>query len=159
LGWVEAADDYADRFPNFIPEVNVVDVVRARLVCSSLTQMKTFLRKFEKGYETEIDGQKIRLTLARVKNKFSSKDLDPTRFRNVLLTLQLHCNEDFHFVELQFHYKMIVEYNDAPFTQDINWLIIMFPTHMQFLEVYRVSPIFRHSVGVALFVRPKQLPR
>ena len=50
MGVDEAADDYADRFPNFIPEVNVVDVVRARLVCSSPTQMKSFLRTFENGY-------------------------------------------------------------------------------------------------------------
>lgn len=46
-------------------------------------------------------------------------DLDPTRFRNVLLTLQLHCNEDFHFVELQFHYKMIVEYNDVSHAHEL----------------------------------------
>eukprot|EP00435_Cladocopium_sp_Y103_P075303 s223_g56.t1 len=115
----KAADDYADRFPNFIPEVNVIDVVRARLVCNSLTQMKAFMRKFEKGYQTEIDGQKIKLTLARVKNKFSGKDIDPTRFRHVSLNLQLHSNENFHIVELQFHYKMIVEYNDASHAHDL----------------------------------------
>lgn len=113
----EAADDYADRFPTFLPEVNVVDVIRARLVCSSGTQMKTFLKKIDKGYQTEIDGQKIKLNVARVKNKFSSKDSDPSRFRNVLLNLQLYCNEHFHFVELQVHHKMILEYNDAALMQ------------------------------------------
>ena len=113
----EAADDYADRFPDFLPEVNVVDVIRARLVCSSGTQMKTFLKKIDEGYQTEIDGQKIKLNVARVKNKFSSKDSDPSRFRNVLLNLQLYCNENFHFVELQVHHKKILEYNDAALMQ------------------------------------------
>ena len=109
----EAADDYADRFPNLLPEVNVVDVIRARLVCSSGTRMKTFLKNIAEGYKTEIDGQKIELTLARVKNKFSSKDSDPSRFRSVLLNLQLSCNGRSHFVELQVHHQMILQYNDA----------------------------------------------
>ena len=126
--WIEAADDYADRFPDFSPEVNVIDVVRARLVCSSLTQMKIFFQKFAQGYQTEIDGKPIRLTLARIKNKFSSKHIDPTRFRNVALNFQLYCNEDFHFVELQFHYKMILEYNDVPVKQE--FVILYFDTSM-----------------------------
>ena len=46
----QAADDYADRFPELLPEANVVDVIRARLVCSSGTQMKTFLEKIAKGF-------------------------------------------------------------------------------------------------------------
>ena len=79
----QAADDYADRFPDFLPEANVVDVIRARLVCSSGSQMKTFLKKIAESYETEIDGKKVKLSLARAKNKFSSKDSDPSRFRNV----------------------------------------------------------------------------
>ena len=124
----KAADDYATRFVDLIAECNVVDVIRARLVCSSGTQMKDFLKKIAEDYETEIDGQKVKLTLARVKNKFSSKDSDPSRFRNVLLNLQLHSNavtengqtkyKNFHFVELQVHHKLILKFNDDSHAHD-----------------------------------------
>lgn len=122
---------------DLIAECNVVDVIRARLVCSSGTQMKDFLKKIAEDYETEIDGQKVKLTLARVKNKFSSKDSDPSRFRNVLLNLQLHSNavtengqtkyKNFHFVELQVHHKLILKFNDAALVARsviVSWLTV-----------------------------------
>ncbi|CAK9053328.1 Hypothetical protein (Fragment), partial [Durusdinium trenchii] len=114
----KAADDYADRFPDFLAESNVVDVIRARLVCTSGSQMKTFLKKISESYETEIEGQKVKLSLARAKNKFSSKDSDPSRFRNVLLNLELSRDGQSHFVELQVHHKLILDFNDESHAHD-----------------------------------------
>ena len=97
----------------------MVDVVRARLICSSGTQMKTFLSKIASGFAAQIDGQAVKLHLARVKNKFSSKDSDPSRFRNVLLNLELKVEEQSHFVELQVHHKEIYDFNEVSHAHDL----------------------------------------
>lgn len=98
----------------------MVDVVRARLICSSGTQMKTFLAKIASGFQATIEGHTVKLSLARVKNKFSSKDSDPSRFRNVLLNLELRLNdEQSHFVELQVHHKDIYEFNEESHAHDL----------------------------------------
>eukprot|EP00913_Durusdinium_trenchii_P024176 g22698.t1 len=80
--------------------------------------MKTFLKKISESYETEIEGQKVKLSLARAKNKFSSKDSDPSRFRNVLLNLELSRDGQSHFVELQVHHKLILDFNDESHAHD-----------------------------------------
>eukprot|EP00439_Symbiodinium_sp_Y106_P027014 s1986_g3.t1 len=114
----KAVDDYADRFKEHLAEANVVDVIRARLVCSSGKQMKTFLEMIAIGFPYEVDGKAVKLELARVKNKFSSKDSDPSRFRNVLLNLELSCGQISHFVELQVHHQLILGYNETSHAHD-----------------------------------------
>ncbi|CAE7788145.1 unnamed protein product [Symbiodinium sp. CCMP2592] len=113
-----------------LAEANVVDVIRARyatmgphtirdasypwrVIRGSGKQMKTFLEMIAIGFPYEVDGQAVKLELARVKNKFSSKDSDPSRFRNVLLNLELSCGQISHFVELQVHHQLILGYNEA----------------------------------------------
>jgi len=80
--------------------------------------MKTFLEMIAIGFPYEVDGKAVKLELARVKNKFSSKDSDPSRFRNVLLNLELSCGQISHFVELQVHHQLILGYNETSHAHD-----------------------------------------
>ncbi|CAE7383637.1 unnamed protein product [Symbiodinium natans] len=46
------------------------------------------------------------------------RDSDPSRFRNVLLNLELSCGDISHFVELQVHHKMILDFNEVSHAHD-----------------------------------------
>ena len=71
----KAADDYADRFKDVLPEACVMDVLRGRVVCSTGEQMLAVQRLLLDGFAAQVEeasnGQNdvmLRLELLRCKN-------------------------------------------------------------------------------------------
>ena len=95
----------------------MLDVIRARVVCSSATAMLVLLDQLRHGFKTSRrrdGGPAVHLEVIRCKNKF--EQVDPTHFRNVIVNLRMHVPSlkgRAAFVELQVHQRDILVYNDA----------------------------------------------
>ena len=92
----KALDDYSTRFNQpYLFESCVADMLRGSVYCDKGVQMAELIDTLYEGFS---HGD-VELKLIRCKNKV--KDVDPTRFRNVLLNLLLTAGTASVFVELQ----------------------------------------------------------
>ena len=111
----KAVNDYATRFSDgVLPESNVLDVIRARLVTNRAGLLVT-LESLE-GLEVAYEGAAARVEIVRCKSKFSK--LDPTHFRNYLLNIAIVYKGSRYFGEVQVHHKDILGYNDDSHAHD-----------------------------------------
>ena len=125
----KAVDDYSDRFTDgALPEACVIDVLRARLICTLPAQLLALLELVVGTTDTPLslevalpDGRRASVTLrcVRLKHKFGSS-LDPTHFRYSIANLRVEVQFAGEatpalstFVEMQLHAKPIIEYNEA----------------------------------------------
>ena len=115
----KAVDDYAGRFDDGeLPEACLLDVVRARAVCRDGTSMQRLLTLLTVmgGYVVNVDGVEARTVAVRCKNKFQA--MDPTHFRNVLVTLELSHRGLRLFAEVQVHQEAILSFNGTSHAHD-----------------------------------------
>lgn len=109
----KAAESYGDRFDDgVLCEACVTDMLRCRGLCESgLAMLKLLMLLAQEGgfdYTTK-NGGNAHVSLLRSKNKFGSKDIGPTHFRNVLNNLELSFNGSSMFVEMQIHHVDIMQ--------------------------------------------------
>ena len=102
----KALDDYAGLCEgDELPEAYVLDVLRARLVCSHAEHICNLLEKLATPWSATVDAEgkgdrsTVKLTVIRVKSKFGTF-VDPTHFRNVLLNIELRAGDRQAFVEV-----------------------------------------------------------
>ena len=122
-----------------LPEACVIDVQRGRAVFGVGKDILSLLDVAQDGNAdpsssqvipglfhcdaTSKDGKESRgakLELIRIKNKFDRTTLDPTRFRNVLVSFRMHvdyCTP--FFVELQMHQSVILDHNNDSGAHDV----------------------------------------
>lgn len=123
-------DDYNDErhsFPDKAepPAACVLDLHRSRGFIKSAEAAKALLVKLDAPsgweFEIEVNGAKRKATvlLARNKNKFDPRKVDPTRYRNVLLNLAVTI-EGFprQFFELQLHHRAIFDHNEKVYDEN-----------------------------------------
>ena len=122
----KAIDDYFRRFVDEgVAEACVVDILRGRAVLQQATAITTLVQKLTRARGAPLtfrdkDLFGVELELVRVKNKFYPGNLDPSRFRNLLLNLKIRdtrCGIEC-FCELQLHHADILLWNTLSHAHD-----------------------------------------
>ena len=113
----KAISDYVDDYDDWneevvIPEACVLDMIRARGICTSGSVMHRLQQMLMEGVTLKVGSKEVKFSAARTKIKFSGDDLDPMHFRNILNNLVLEVGERSVFVELQLHHEAIYKYNE-----------------------------------------------
>lgn len=85
------------------------------LALLDLVRGGTLELELETGQEAAatVQREKVALTLIRLKNKFAPSQMDPTHFRNVICNMELEYGQSRVMLELQFHHRDILEYNNV----------------------------------------------
>ena len=96
-------------------------MLRSSIICTRAAELIAVLEKLKNGFTFPPNGDtpQLRVSLARMKNKASKKELDPTHFRNVLCNLRLEFDDGLvHFGELQVHHREIRDFNEESHAHD-----------------------------------------
>ena len=89
------------------PTACVVDILRSRVICDTAEQMMNLIK------ELSASRRDAKFEVARMKNKFNRAKMDPTHFRNILVTLKIWNGSGlFTFAEMQIHHRAIYETNE-----------------------------------------------
>ena len=127
----KAHDDYREYFDDGeLAEANVLDVVRCRLIASSEVLLPAIHDALKGTFKCTLTlpwlvagGLTVVMQLVRSKNKFGHSQLDPTRFRYLILNVRVTWGsvstaERSAFFEIQLHHERILGYNDEAHAHD-----------------------------------------
>jgi len=112
-----ALEDHTGRFSDgVLAEANIVNVVRARLVCDGSSKIRDVMELLIAGFEADVSGHRARLEMIRSKNCFAS--LNPTHARSIVNTFRLEYMGACQFVELQVYHRKVFNYGEKSRVQD-----------------------------------------
>ena len=80
----------------------MIDVLRASIKFNNAKQYLALCSRLDRGWEVDVNGERARLTIARLKNNFDfDTNPNPCHFRRIGLNMELAYGVCSHFVEIQ----------------------------------------------------------